>query len=61
MINIIWLYIKQEPQGGSVPDIAFVIASGLQLPLQKTKTQKKNIKFSYILLKNSIKIEYMLL
>ena len=39
MINIIWLYIKQEPRGGSVPDIAFVIASGLQLPMQETKTQ----------------------
>ena len=30
---------EQEPRGGNVPDIAFVITSGLQLPIQKIKTQ----------------------
>ena len=34
-----FLIKKQEPRGGNVLDIASMIASGLQLPMQKTKTQ----------------------
>ena len=38
MLNFLYIF-KQEPRGGNVPDIASTIASGLQLPMQKIKTQ----------------------
>ena len=35
--------IKQEPRGGNVPDIASMIASGLQLPIDYLKLNKNGI------------------
>ena len=38
MLKFLYIF-KQEPRGGNVLDIASAIASGLQLPMQKIKTQ----------------------
>ena len=40
MLKFLYIF-KQEPRGGNVPDIASVITSHLQLPMEKIKTQSK--------------------
>ena len=49
-LNSLLLYI-QEPRSGNVPDIASVIASGLQLLMEKLKLNKNRLNFVITYLK----------